>query len=129
VTLAAVACGYAISVVRGIKVEEQNLRARHIEATKTIRQVYAAFKHDGHWPTKADATGNSKYALPPEWVYEDDPEGTGATLLLGGEFHMSVYYRFEPPQGNSPNKTWTISNEGDKSKFQTSDSYSPSPAP
>src|SRR5262249_20161478 len=75
VTIIAVVCAYALSIVRGIKGEEHNLRARHVEATNTIRQVYAAFKRDSRWPATDEVAGGPQYTLPAGWVYDADESG------------------------------------------------------
>ncbi len=41
-----------------------------------------------------------------------------------GPWHLSLIYRFAPPQNGAVDNTWTLSIEGDKSTFPAEVDYS-----
>jgi hypothetical protein len=97
---------------------------RHLEATQAIERAYAHFREHGRWPTKADVERGGQRWLPPGWGYASDSDELGGTLMwLDGPWHLTLIYRFAPPQQGAVGNTWTLSNEGDKSTFPADVDY------
>jgi len=62
--------------------------------------------------------------LPLGWTYSlHPPEEGGATLILNGPYHLSLCYRFAPPEHGHISDTWILSLEGDKSTFHAGVAY------
>jgi hypothetical protein len=97
---------------------------RHLEATQAIERAYAHFREHGRWPTKADLERDGQRWLPPGWEYESNPELGGPFMGRDGPWHLSLVYKFAPPQQGAVDNTWTLSVEGDKSTFPADVDYS-----
>ena len=102
---------------------------RHLEATQAIELAYAYFHEHGRWPTKADLERGGQRWLPSGWGYESNPEFGGPFIWLDGPEHMSIIYRFGPPQQGAVDNMWSLSVEGDKRAFPADVKYSVQSAP
>ncbi len=108
-------------VVRDFKGAKNDLIQRHLEATNAIEQIYAYNSLHGQWPTDDEFEKQGRFGLPAGWNYFFD---SGSPLImLDGEYHMSIVYRFLPPVENKASATWVHGFEGDKSEFQADVTY------
>ncbi len=97
---------------------------RHLEATTLIERTYAHFDRFGTWPNQEELDAISRETLPSDWICQSSPEHERAVIILDGPYHFILLYSFEPPEEGGISREWTFSNEGSKSKFQSSVAYS-----
>jgi fermentation-respiration switch protein FrsA (DUF1100 family) len=97
---------------------------RHREATQFVKAVYEYYSDQGRWPDPGDVHETGIPSLPAEWTYDwAEQEGGPPVLLLHGPYHMAIVYYFSPPSDRGIDRTWVLSIEGDKKKFQADVDY------
>lgn len=114
------------NAIREMRTAEKDVRAKHLEATAVIQRVYAYYIRAGKWPTEnvVEAWLSAGW----NYYFKPAPLPTSPPLLLRqAEYHIQLAYYFLPPQNGRIDSTWTLSIEGDKSKFKASTTYRPAP--
>lgn len=124
--LIVVAVALPIGVVGNFVWDVHNARnslpLRHTEATAAIEWIYGHYAKQQAWPTAEEVA--TAGVLPKDWQY--DVDSSSAVLTLHGSYHLTLSYRFLPPDG-APSRTWVVSWEGDKSQFTADTEYQPLP--
>lgn len=97
---------------------------RHVEATAAIERTYAHFERFGKWPNQEELDTICRESLTSDWSCWGYQDEQAPAIILNGPHHFAIIYYFEPPEEEAISREWTFSNEGSKSTFQSTVSYS-----